>query len=56
MRRMPAAASKPHGTPDAPRVGVFWVHRGEVLAPICPVADGVDDGRFVNSPLARLSR
>jgi hypothetical protein len=29
-------------------VGIFWVEQGHLIMAAVPVADGIDDGRFVN--------
>jgi hypothetical protein len=31
-------------------VGIFWVDQGQLIITAVPVADGVDDGLFVNGP------
>jgi hypothetical protein len=31
-------------------VGIFWVDQGQLITAAVPVADGVDDGWFVNGP------
>ncbi|HEX9870447.1 MAG TPA: hypothetical protein VGC99_18015 [Candidatus Tectomicrobia bacterium] len=31
-------------------VGIFWVDQGQLIMAAVPVADGIDDGRFVNGP------
>jgi hypothetical protein len=49
-------ASTPPDAPDnPPRIGVFWVHRGEVLPQFCPFVKGVDDGQFGNSPFDHVN-
>jgi hypothetical protein len=36
------------GSVPAGRVGVFWVHKARLLADSMPLAEGIDDGDFVN--------
>jgi len=43
---------KKHGLPC---VGIFWLYRGEILARICSVDDGLDDEQFVNSPFDHVN-
>jgi hypothetical protein len=31
-------------------VGIFWVDQGQLIMASVPLADGIDDGRFVNGP------
>jgi hypothetical protein len=31
-------------------VGIFWVDQGYLIMAAVPLADGIDDGRFVNGP------
>jgi hypothetical protein len=31
-------------------VGIFWVDQGQRIMASVPLADGLDDGRFVNGP------
>jgi hypothetical protein len=31
-------------------VGIFWVDQGQRIMAAVPLADGLDDGRFVNGP------
>jgi hypothetical protein len=31
-------------------VGIFWVDQGHLIMASVPIADGVDDGQFVNGP------
>jgi hypothetical protein len=31
-------------------VGIFWVDQGHLIMAAVPVADGIDDGQFVNGP------
>jgi hypothetical protein len=31
-------------------VGIFWIDRGQLIMAAVPLAEGVDDGLFVNSP------
>jgi hypothetical protein len=31
-------------------VGIFWVDRGQLIMAAVPLAEGVDDGLFVNGP------
>ena len=38
------------GSVPGGRVGVFWVHKGRLLPESMPLADGSDDGDFVNGP------
>src|SRR5512132_39064 len=31
-------------------VGIFWVDHGQLIMAAVPLAEGIDDGRFVNGP------
>jgi len=31
-------------------VGIFWVNQGQLIMAAVPLAEGIDDGRFVNGP------
>lgn len=38
------------------KLGVFWVHRGQILSVGLPLANSVEDGLFVNYPGSHLDR
>lgn len=38
------------------KLGVFWVHRDQILSSDLPLGNGVDDGLFVNHPASHLDR
>jgi len=45
------------GSPSrtTPRIGIFWCHRGAILARSCEVAEGFESGRFIDSPFDHVS-